>query len=145
MTAASSNSQLQIKTKDLAFVAAWELVKAPKTCAAVKRLLPIAGKLVQARWSGEAAWISLDHLDIDIKFENHTIYPSKGELLFYQGFINVKEILIPYGPTIFGSKMGLIPGNHFASIIRGRDQLEELGRRVSLEGAQDVELTELLT
>ena len=145
MTAASSNSQLQIVTKDLVIVAEWELVKAPKTCAAIKRLLPITEKLVQARWSGEAAWISIDHLDLDIEFENHTVYPSKGELLAYPGFINVKEILIPYGPTAFGSKMGLLPGNHFASIISGREQLEELGRRVSLEGAQDVELSELLT
>ena len=102
-------------------------------------------KLVQARWSGEAAWISIDHLDLDIEFENHTIYPSKGEFLVYPGFISVKEILIPYGPTAFASKMGLLPGNHFATIMSGLEQLEVLGRRVALEGAQDVELTEALS
>ncbi len=145
MTAANSYGQLQIKTRDLVFVAEWELVKAPMTCAAIKKLLPITEKMVQARWSGEAAWISIDHLDFDVEFENHTIYPSKGELLAYPGFINVKEILVPYGASVFGSKMGLLPGNHFASIISGREQLEELGRRVSFEGAQDVEITELLS
>ena len=136
------NSRLQIKTKDLVFLAAWEEDKAPRTCAAIRKLLPLTDKLVQARWSGEAAWISIDHLDLDIEFENHTIYPSRGELIVYPGFISVKEILIPYGPTAFASKMGRLPGNHFATIVAGWEQLEELGRRVFLEGAQDVELTE---
>ena len=136
------NGRLQIKTKDLLFVAAWEEEKAPKTCAAIRKLLPFRDKLIQTRWSGEAAWISIDHLDLDIEFENHTIYPSRGELLVYPGFISVKEILIPYGSTAFASRMGLLPGNHFATIFSGGEQLEELGRRVSLEGVQDVELTE---
>ena len=134
--------RLQIKSKDLLFVAAWEEDKAPKTCAAIRKLLPIRDKLVQTRWSGEAAWISIDHLDLNIEFENHTIYPSRGELLAYPGFISGKEILIPYGSTAFASKMGPLAGNHFATIFAGQEQLEELGRRVSLEGAQDVDLAE---
>lgn len=135
-------SQLLIKINDIVFAAAWEEGKAPKTCAAIRKLLPLKEKLAQARWSGEAAWISLDHLDLDIEFENNTAYPSKGELLVYPGTLSVKEILIPYGATVFGSKVGLLSGNHFATIVAGQDQLEELGRRVSLQGAQDVELTE---
>ena len=135
-------SQIQIKTKDLVFLATWQEDKAPKSCAAIRKLLPLRDKLVQARWSGEAAWISIDHLDLDIEFENHTVHPSKGELLVYPGFISVKEILIPYGPTAFASKAGFLPGNHFATIVTGQEQLEEMGRRVFLEGAQDVELTE---
>ncbi len=136
-------SQLQIKTKDLVFLATWQEDKAPKSCAAIRKLLPLRDKLVQARWSGEAAWIYIDHLDLEIEFENHTVYPSKGEMLVYPGSISVKEILIPYGPTAFASKAGFLPGNHFATIVAGQDQLEEMGRRVFLEGAQDVELTEV--
>ncbi len=124
-------------------MAVWEEVKAPKSCAAIRRLLPLRDRLMQARWSGEAAWISIDNLELDIEFENHTIYPSKGELLVYPGFISVKEILIPYGASVFGSRMGLLPGNHFATIVSGLEQLEELGRRVALEGAQGVELSEV--
>ena len=142
MATGANTSRLQIRTKDLVFVAEWESAKAPNSCAAIKELLPIRHFIQQARWSGEAGWIPIDHLDLNIQFENHTIYPSKGDLLVYPGFINVKEILMPYGPTAFGSKMGLLPGNHFATIVEGRDQLEELGRRVSMEGAQDIELTE---
>ena len=137
------SSLLQIKTKDLVFLAKWEEHKAPESCAAIRKLLPLRDKLVQARWSGEAAWISIDHLELNIEFENHTVHPSKGELLVYPGFISVKEILIPYGPTAFASTAGFLPGNHFATIFSGLEQLPELGRRVSLEGAQDAELTEV--
>ena len=137
------STQLQIRTKDLIFVATWEEEKAPRSCAAVRGLLPLTDRLMQARWSGEAAWISIDHLELDIDFENHSVYPSKGELLVYPGFISVKEILVPYGASVFGSRAGFLPGNHFATIVSGQEQLEELGRRVALEGAQDVELQEV--
>lgn len=139
----STNGRLQIRSKDLVFIAEWEEGRAPKSCAVIKSLLPITHSIIQARWSGEAAWISMDHIDFSIEYENHTMYPSKGDLLVYPGFINVKEILVPYGPCVFGSKMGLLAGNHFASIVSGRDQLEELGRRVSIEGSQEVELSEI--
>ena len=136
-------TQLQIKVGDIVLIADWEEQKAPKTCAAVKGLLPMSGDVLQARWSGEAAWVPLDDAELSIEFENHTCYPSKGELLIYPGFISVKEILIPYGPTVFGSKMGALPGKHFATVVDGRDRLEELGHRVVWQGAQSVELTEV--
>lgn len=136
-------SQLHIKTKDLLFVARWEDEMAPKTCAAIRRFLPIVGKIAQAKWSGEAGWTEIDHLDLGIDFENHTLYPSKGELLVYPGFISFKEILIPYGSTSFASKMGPLPGNHFATIVDGLEQLKELGRRIVWEGAQDIEFAEV--
>ena len=136
-------TRLRLQTGDLVFVAAWEEEKAPRSCAAIRSLLPITLDLVQARWSGEAAWMDVDHLPIDAPHENHTAYPSRGDLLLYPGGISVKEILFPYGPTRFGSKMGIIPGNHFATVIQGREHLEEMGRRVFWEGAQKMELTEI--
>ncbi len=138
-------SQLQIKTKDLAFIARWETGKAPKTCTAMKELLPFWGKLLQARWGGDSAWIDIDHLPLDIEFENHTSFPSKGELIVYPGFISMKEIMISYGPTAFSSKVGRLAGNHFATIVQGLDNLEEMGRRVAWEGAQDIEFTTITT
>ena len=135
-------TQLHIKTGDLLFIAAWEEEKAPKTCAAIRKLLPLREKLLQTRWSGEAAWVSIDHLPLDIESENATIHPSKGELLVYPGFVSVKEIVIPYGATAFGSPKGPLEGNHFATIIHGQEHLEELGRRVLWEGAQSIEFTE---
>ena len=70
MTTSRPDSRLHIVTKDLLFVAAWEEAKAPRSCAAIKKLLPLRAKLVQTRWSGEAAWISIDHLDLSMLIED---------------------------------------------------------------------------
>ena len=42
----------------LRFGADW-VAQAPRTCAAFQAMLPFRNRLVQARWSGEAAWIPL--------------------------------------------------------------------------------------
>ena len=48
------------------------------------------------------------------------------------------EILLPYGPTLFASKVGQLAGSHFATVEDGLGSLAEIGRRVVWEGAQDV-------
>ena len=47
--------------------------------------LPFDGKLIQARWSGEAAWIPLGERRLEVSFENATSHPAPGEILFYHG------------------------------------------------------------
>src|SRR4051812_14702682 len=111
---------------------------APKTCAAFVAALPFRGKLLQARWSGEAAWIPLGDRNFGVSFENHTSHPLPGQILLYPGGYSETEILVPYGSTMFASKLGQLAGNHFATVVAGREQLAELGRRVLWEGAQDV-------
>lgn len=133
---------LEIAAGSFRFTARWEVDKAPKTCAAVRRLLPLRAKLVQARWSGESAWVPLGDLQTGLGFENHTSYPSAGQLLLYPGGISETEILFPYGWTSFASKAGPLAGNHFATIEQGHDQLPELGRRVLYEGAQEIVFSE---
>jgi len=122
----------------LAFTARMELERAPKTCAAFAERLPFRGKLVQTRWSGESAWIPLGNYQFGVGFENHTSYPVPGDILLYPGGISETEILFPYGACCFASKMGQLAGNHFLTLVEGREQLPELGRRVLWEGAQDV-------
>jgi hypothetical protein len=39
---------------------------------------------------------------------------------------------------MFASKLGQLAGNHFLTILEGREQLQELGRLVLWEGAQDI-------
>ena len=114
--------------------------EAPKTCAAILRLLPIRGKVIHARWSGEAMWLSMDNQPIKVGFENQTSHPSRGELLFYPGFISEKELLIPYGPTSFASKSGSLTGNHFATISEKLDELAAVGRSVLWEGAKNISI-----
>jgi hypothetical protein len=120
------------------FEARLETERAPKTCARFSTLLPLKTRLIQARWSGESAWIPLGDLELDLGYENHTSYPAPGQLLLYPGGISETEILFPYGATVFASKMGQLAGNHFATIEDGADQLAALGKLVLWEGAQDI-------
>lgn len=130
--------RVRITVGSLEFVAQWEEEAAPRTCAAFRELLPFESKLIQVRWSGEAAWVPLGDFQLGVEFENATSYPAVGEILFYPGGYSETEILVPYGPTCFASKLGQLAGNHFLTIVEGREQLAELGRRVLWEGAQDI-------
>ena len=129
---------LTIRVGPLRFTARLERETAPRTCEALADLLPVEGKLIQARWSGESAWIPLGwEVDLGLEPENATSYPAAGELLLYPGGVSEVEILFPYGRTCFASTAGQLAGNHFATIEEGREQLRELGRLVVWEGAQD--------
>jgi hypothetical protein len=134
---------LRITVGDFEFGARLEEEKAPNTVAALRRLLPLESKLVQARWSGEAAWVPLGwELELGIGPENATSYPGPGELLLYPGGLSEVEILFPYGATLFASKMGQLAGNHFATIEAGRERLPELGNAILWDGALDLHIQE---
>jgi hypothetical protein len=77
-------------------------------------------------------------LSFGVSFENHTSHPAPGQILLYPGGYSETEILVPYGNTMFASKLGQLAGNHFLTVIENAGQLGELGRRVLWEGAQDV-------
>src|SRR2546427_11767645 len=128
---------VEITVGDLRFLARLETDSAPKTCHAFQSMLPLQTQLIQARWSGEAAWIPLGGLDLGLGYENHTSYPGAGQLLLYPGGISETEILFPYGRTLFASKAGQLAGNHFATIEEGRELLTELGRRGLYDGGQE--------
>ena len=130
--------RIRITVGDLILTAVLEHERAPATCAAFIKLVPLRAQLIQARWSGEAAWIPFGDLALDIGYENHTSHPAPGHLLLYPGGISETEILFPYGATVFASKMGQLAGNHFATIDEGAEQLPALGKVVLWEGAQDI-------
>ena len=111
---------------------------APETVAAFLRLLPYRQKLIHVRWSGEGCWIPLGEFKLGVGFENHTCYPSVGDILFYPGGYSETEIIMAYGSCSFASKMGPLAGNHFLTIIEGKEQLRTLGNKVLWEGAQDI-------
>ena len=131
-------TDIRITVRDLVFTARLETERAPQTCAAFRRILPFHSQLIQARWSGEAAWIPLGDFQLGVGLENATSHPAPGDILFYPGGYSETEILFPYGATLFASKLGQLAGNHFLTVVAGREQLPELGRRVLWEGAQDV-------
>jgi len=127
---------LEMLIGPLRFVLRLEVERAPRTCEAVSALLPIEAKAIQARWSGEAAWAPIDDIPLQVEFENATSYPAPGEILLYPGGYSEREFLLPYGGTQFASKLGQLAGNHFATVIEGRESLVEMGRLVLWEGAQ---------
>lgn len=131
-------TNLHLTVGPFTFTARLEESAAPLTCAAFTRLLPYKQKIIHARWSGEACWIPLGDFQLGVGYENHTSFPSKGEILFYPGGISETEILFPYGSTRFASKVGQLAGNHFLTIIEGQEHLAELGRLCLWQGAQDI-------
>lgn len=131
-------SILRIRVGSFEFTARMEEVLAPQTCSRFRALLPFAQKIIHARWSGEACWIPLGDFRLEVGFENATSYPSPGEILFYPGGYSETEILFPYGPTRFASKLGQLAGNHFLTVVEGREHMQDLGRHVLWHGAQDI-------
>jgi Protein of unknown function (DUF3830) len=134
---------IEISVAGFRFLARLERELAPKSCAKFESMLPLRTKLIQARWSGEAAWIPFGGLDLDLGYENHTSHPAPGQLLLYPGGISETEILFPYGATLFASKIGQLAGNHFATIYEGVERLGELGKKILWEGAQEITFTAL--
>lgn len=124
----------------LRFTARFEVEKAPSTCAAFAALLPFEAPLIQARWSGEAAWAPLGDLHLGVPVENATSHPSRGDILLYQAAASESEILFPYGSTCFASKVGQLAGNHMLTLTSGHDLLPALGRLVLWEGAQRIRI-----
>jgi hypothetical protein len=129
---------LEIITGPFSFRARMEKERAPETCKKFEELLPFTNKVIHSRWSGEAIWIPLGEFDLGVGFENHTSHPSRGDILFYPGGYSEAEILLAYGSSCFASKMGQLAGNHFITILEGRENLEALGKLVLWEGAQDI-------
>ena len=128
---------LRIKAGKYTFTARLEEELAPKTCAAIRKRLPIKSKLVHVRWSGESTWVPMGEDRLGVDYENHTSYPAPGQVLVYPGGISEMEILFPYGSTQFASKVGQLAGNHFATVTEGNEHLAEVGRLTLWEGALD--------
>jgi hypothetical protein len=133
---------IEIAVSEFRFIAKLEEEAAPQTVAAFRGLLPLQSRILQARWSGQAAWIPFGELDVGIGPENATCYPSPGELLLYPGGVSETELLFPYGQTSFASKAGPLAGNHFATIVEGGSRLQELGELVLWQGAQEISFEE---
>jgi hypothetical protein len=129
---------LSVTIGEKRYTATLEEALAPATCAAFRTLLPLRGKLLQARWSGQAAWVPLDGVRLAIGPENQMHRPAPGQLLFYPAGESETEILVPYGETAFAAKCGPLSGNHFLTLDADGEQLQEIGRRVWWEGAQEI-------
>ena len=133
-------SEVVITVGPFTVTATLEIEVAPLTCAAFRRMLPLNEQLLHVRWSGQAVWLPLGELHLDVPPENATSYPAVGQILLYPGGISETEILIAYGPTRFASKAGQLAGNHFLTLSSGAEHLQEIGRRALWQGAQPLSM-----
>jgi hypothetical protein len=129
---------LKITAGDFTFDAVLEEEKAPQTCAAFRKVMPFSGQIVHVRWSGEGVWIPLGDTDFGVGYENHTSFPSAGQIILYPGGISETEILLAYGGISFASRMGQLAGNHFITLTSNTDKLMDLGNSVLWKGAHDI-------
>jgi len=129
---------LAISAGPYRFRARLEEERSPETCRAFAAVLPFRSTLIQARWSGESAWVPLGDYSIGVGPENPIHEPQPGEILFYPAGISETEILFPYGETHFACKFGPLAGNHFLTIVEGAEQLPALGELVLRGGEQEV-------
>ena len=131
-------TDIRIAAGPFSFVARLEHAVAPRTCERFAALLPCRERLIHVRWSGEACWIPLGGFDFGVGHENATSYPAPGQILLHPGGISETEILLAYGAVRFASKAGQLAGNHFLTIVEGRDHLRPLGELTLWHGAQDI-------
>lgn len=134
-------TNIKIKAGPFTFKARMLEDVAPVTCEKFKAMLPYVNKVIHSRWSGEAVWIPMGEFDTGLDFENHTVHPSRGDILLYPGGFSETEILFAYGSSSFASKMGDLAGNHFLTLIEGQENLHDFGTLVLWEGAQDIEFS----
>jgi len=133
---------LKIEVADYTFTAALLEDKAPASVDALRDFVPLESTLLHVRWSGIATWINIDEIDLpEIPRENHTVYPSRGDVLLYPGYRNDQEILIACGPTCFKSPAGELAGNHIATIDAPASTLKELEDRTLHEGSFPVTIS----
>jgi len=101
-------------------------------------LLPYAGQLLHARWSGEALWSRLCAVwlpELRLPKECPTSVPEPGDVLLYAGEQSEPELLIPYGACRFACKEGQLEGNLVLSIDDGLARLMDVGHTVLRHGA----------
>jgi hypothetical protein len=134
---------IRITIADMQFTARVERSLSPVTCREFCAILPFRARLIQARWSGEAAWIPLADFDLRVPRESVTGNPGVGEILFHPADHSECEILLPYGTSVFRCKDGALAGNRFLTIVEGKQQLTKVGELVLWHGRQDITFSQL--
>jgi hypothetical protein len=113
--------------------------EAPESVDAMRSFLPLETELMHVRWSGHATWVEIDEVDLpEVPRENHTAYPSRGDVLLYPGYRNEQEILLACGPTCFKSPAGVLAGNHVGTVDATAAELRELEEATLRDGVHDV-------
>ena len=107
--------------------------EAPKTCAALLKILPLEGLVVKhAKSSGDEVYVQA--MDMVTEEENN-VDPVQGDIAF-NVMPNWRAICIYYGPKITNR----IKFNKLGHIAKDQKQLEDVGNRVWLRGTEKASL-----
>lgn len=132
-------STLELELEDRTLTAEVYEDEAPESVAAMREFLPLNSELMHVRWSGHATWINIDEIDLpELPRENHTVYPSRGDILLYPGYRNEQEILVACGSTCFKSPAGELAGNHVATLDATREELRTIEQETLETGMKDI-------
>ncbi|HEX7965378.1 MAG TPA: DUF3830 family protein [Gammaproteobacteria bacterium] len=116
---------------------------APRSCERLMASLPYVGKVIHARWSGEALWSPLGAAfppGLLLPPEHPRGEPAPGEILLYAGELSEPELLVVYGTSRFACKAGPLEGNPVLLIEEGLERLARLGREVLWGGAMELRI-----
>jgi len=133
-------TQLKMTSGSFEFIVQMEEGKAPESCKWFLTQLPFKTVMIQGAWSGNAVFSDLNGIAKEVPYESATSYPIPGQILLYSGDEkgNTGEIYIAYGGNRFACPRGQLAGNHFLTIEKGGEQLQEFGRTVRWNGAQEI-------
>ena len=123
--------RIRIKAGKFDFVARFESERAPKTCAKFRTHAAVQGAHHPCALERRRLLDSARRPRPRAAYENHTSYPAPGEIILYPGGISETEILVAYGGVHFASKVGQLAGNHFLTIVEGREQCARSARPCS--------------
>jgi hypothetical protein len=137
-------AQLELDIDGTVYTADLLESEAPQSVGALRNLLPLQSELLHVRWSGYATWVNIDDCELPgLPRENHTVYPSRGDILLYPGYRNDQEILISCGPTCFKSPAGEIAGNHVATLNASREELSTIEAETLDTGAKPITIRDM--
>src|SRR5438309_56316 len=88
-------TMLRITAGPFTFKARLEEKDAPKTCAAVRKLLPLRSKLVHCRWSGESTWVPRGEKRVGGDSQNHASHPAAGQGLLDPVWFSEIQLVLP--------------------------------------------------
>ncbi|MDZ7732891.1 MAG: DUF3830 family protein [Acidimicrobiia bacterium] len=136
---------------------------APRTCDAVWRHLPAGGDIYHAKYARNELYTFVPPMaDPPVGPENPTITPIPGDVVYFEfgagmlpassygygetegaaGEESVVDLALFYGRNnlLLNGDVGFVPGNVFATVVEGLDELAAVGNDIWRAGAIGEEL-----
>ena len=122
--------------------------KAPKTCKAILRALPVENKVIHAMWAGEEIFLGSFTLPETLEFENETNTVEPGDVACLSSYIkhastykkDDTSFCIFYGKA--RPRKGVdetVDVNVFAK-IKDIEAITKIGRRIRWEGSEKLSI-----